>query len=374
MIGLLALKEKVVGFYKNYEYFVNIVAKLILALLAFTYINKEFGYLEALTGIVPTVGLSVLCAIAPTSVFVLIFMLVAALHLYKLSAMLALVAVIVFLLFYFIYLKFAPEQGILIILYAVLSQYNLHYMVPLIGAMTFNPFAAVPMAFGVVFIKVLETIKDASILGNPGTDVQEIVTSYQYIFDKLLSDKELLAYIIVFTVVIVVVYAISRLSVDYVWYIAIAVGTVINIIGLSVMVSGVQGLSIGMVVIGSILGGLLAMLIQFAGVTLDYARKEYLQFEDDDYYYYVKAIPKLQLAPKEHKEKRIVKKKEALKKMKKSKKDTHKEVEKREETPKVSQDTRTFEPVKPEMTAPKKKASEDFDDLSFDGFDFDDLD
>mgnify|MGYP006969176136 CR=1 FL=1 len=48
-------------------------------------------------------------------------------------------------------MKFAPDQGILIILYPVLAQFNLHYMVPLVGAMAFNPLAAVPVAFGVVF-------------------------------------------------------------------------------------------------------------------------------------------------------------------------------------------------------------------------------
>lgn len=29
---------------------------------------------------------------------------------------------------------------------------------------------------------------------------------------------------------------------------------------------------------------------------VDYSRKEYIQFEDDDYYYYVKAVPKMNIA------------------------------------------------------------------------------
>lgn len=382
MTGLLALKEKIVGFYKNYEYFVNIIAKFILAILAFTYVNKELGYLKSLAGTVPTLGLSVLCAIVPVPVFVLIFALIIALHLYKLSATLSLVAIVIFILFYLVYLKFAPDQGILIILYAVLSQYNLHYMVPLIGAMTFNPFAAIPMAFGVVFIKVLEYLQDAATLGNSGTDVREIMSSYQYIFDHLLADKEMLAYIVVFTVVIVVAYAISRLSVNYSWYIAIAVGTVINVVGLSVMTSGVKGISIGMIVIGSVLGGLIAMLVQFAGCTLDYARKEYLQFEDDDYYYYVKAVPKIQVTQEERKVKRFGNKEDKPKKEKKVKKSKKHEKEVIEEPIQEFfeaaslelQETQTFEPIKDEDFAPQKQQVDDFDELSFEGFDFDDLD
>ena len=35
------------------------------------------------------------------------------------------------------------------------------------------------------------------------------------------------------------------------------------------------------------------MIIQFFYKALDYSRSEYLQFEDDDYFYYVKAVPKI---------------------------------------------------------------------------------
>ena len=261
MTSLLVVKEKIMGFYKNFEVLVKIIAKFILAYFAFSFVNTELGYLEALTGITPTLFLSAVCAIVPVSVFVLLFALVVVLHLYKLSAVLSVIALVVFLLFYLIYLKFAPNQGILIILYPVLAQFNLHFMLPLIGAMAFNPFAAIPVAFGVIFVKVLEYLKDAASLGNTGADVQGIMTSYQYIFDNLLQDKEMIAYIVVFTVVIVAVYAISRLSINYSWYIAIVVGTIINVAGLAVMGADVKGISIGMVLVGSILGGILAAII-----------------------------------------------------------------------------------------------------------------
>lgn len=84
-------------------------------MLAFNYINNDLGYFEALTGMVPMLFLSVICAVVPVAIFVLIFALVVLLHLFKLSMVLSAVALVVFLLFYFIYLKFAPDQGILII-------------------------------------------------------------------------------------------------------------------------------------------------------------------------------------------------------------------------------------------------------------------
>lgn len=387
MTNLLVLKEKIIGFYKNFEYPVKAVGKLILAFLAFQYVNSELGYLESLAGIVPTVVLSVICAFVPVSVFVLIFAAVILLHLFKLSMILSAIALVVFLLFYFIYLKFAPSQGILIILYPVLAKYNLHYMIPMIGAMAFNPFAAVPIAFGVIAVKVLEYIKEAAGRGDPGTDVKEIMASYQYIFDKLLADKEMIAYILIFTLVILVVYGISRLSLDYSWYIAISLGTLINVIGLSMQASNIQGMSIAMVIAGSVIGGLIAALAQFMGCTLDYAQKEYLQFEDDDYYYYVKAVPKIHVTKEERTVKTFGQKSHTKKNTGRIRKDTVKEpaVEmKRPEAPrKDAEEKKPQVPVKKtimqqdtqvSVRRPKIDPLNDFDELSFDGFDFDDLD
>ena len=372
MTNLLVLKEKLVGFYKNFEYPVQMVGKFILAILAFNYINNDLGYFEALTGTVPMLFLSVICAVVPVSIFVLIFALVVLLHLFKLSMVLSAVALVVFLLFYFIYLKFAPDQGILIVLYPVLAQFNLHYMIPLVGAMAFNPFAALPIAFGVIFMKVVGYLQEAASLGDPGTDVKEIMTSYQYIFDKLFADKEMVAYIIVFTLVILIVYGISRLAIDYSWYIAIGV----NVIGLAMQSSGIEGMSVAMVVVGSVIGGLLAAVAQFMGCTLDYARKESLQFEDDDYYYYVKAVPKIQITQAE----RTVKtygKKTKTKKAKKSKKGSEKEedfMDMMEAERTSGPESTAYETSAPSESVPAQKPVGDFDELSFDGFDFDELD
>lgn len=50
------------------------------------------------------------------------------------------------------------------------------------------------------------------------------------------------------------------------------------------------------ILMGSIVGILLAVILQFGKGIVDYQRTEVLQFEDDEYYYYVKAIPKLSVS------------------------------------------------------------------------------
>ena len=58
-------------------------------------------------------------------------------------------------------------------------------------------------------------------------------------------------------------------------------------------------------IIGSVFSAAIAFVLQFFFFNLDYSRIERLQFEDDDYYYYVKAIPKSLVTEKDMKIKRF---------------------------------------------------------------------
>ena len=62
---------------------------------------------------------------------------------------------------------------------------------------------------------------------------------------------------------------------------------------------------------GSILSTGIGFLIEFLCFNLDYSRTEKVQFEDDEYYYYVKAVPKVNLSSKEKQIKKISGKKNA---------------------------------------------------------------
>ena len=52
----------------------------------------------------------------------------------------------------------------------------------------------------------------------------------------------------------------------------------------------------GSMILGTIISMLLVFIAQFFRVVLDYTSVEYVQFEDDDYYYYVKAVPKIDVS------------------------------------------------------------------------------
>ena len=105
---------------------------------------------------------------------------------------------------------------------------------------------------------------------------------------------------------ILVVYLIRRLSMDYSWVVAIVAGAVTQLV---VIFMGdflfSVSIPVGPMILSLAGSALLAVVYDFFIFSVDYTRTEYVQFEDDDYYYYVKAVPKMTVATPEFKVQKI---------------------------------------------------------------------
>ena len=103
--------------------------------------------------------------------------------------------------------------------------------------------------------------------------------------------------IISFAICIRFVYNVRCLEIDYAREIAIVTGVLVNLI---MMTFGYVMMDInveyGELIIGSIVAVFVAIILKIFVMTVDYSRSEHLQFEDDEYYYYVKAVPKVSVA------------------------------------------------------------------------------
>ena len=60
-----------------------------------------------------------------------------------------------------------------------------------------------------------------------------------------------------------------------------------------------------LIVISVILGALAGYICNILFFAVDFRRTEYVQYEDDEYYYYVKAVPKINVAGEDVKVKQI---------------------------------------------------------------------
>ena len=168
-----------------------------------------------------------------------------------------------------------------------------------------TPASAVSVACGVIAYYMIHFVcANDTVLS--GMAEEEIAARFKFIVDGLLNNKEMVVTIVAFAVTLILVYLIRRLSIDYAWTIAMVAGAFVNVMVL--LIGDLMfdtNVSIFGIIVGNICAFLITVVLQFFAFHVDYSRTEKVQFEDDEYYYYVKAVPKVTLARPEKKVKRI---------------------------------------------------------------------
>lgn len=293
MTTLLVYKEKLKQIYAKYDAYIIPVIKFLFALVSLLLVNSNVGYMSKLKNPIIVLILALLCSFLPANMIVIVagFFLLA--HFYALSLELTIVAVAVLLLMYLLYYRFSPKDTYVVLLTPLLFGLKIPYLIPLAMGLIGTPVSAVSVGFGTVVYYLIKYVKtNSTMLGN--TDTEDVLQKIRAIIDAIFSNKEMMLTIVAFALTLVVVYLIRRLSIDYAWNIAIVVGALTNVM---VMIAGDFMLNVSAnlltVFIGTVVSILLTMILQFFIFSVDYSRTEHVQFEDDEYYYYVKAVPKM---------------------------------------------------------------------------------
>ncbi len=292
MTDLLVLREHLKRFYSRYEAFITPVCKFLLAAAALLLINGEIGYMGRLKNGVVVLVLSLVCSFLPMNFIVFVAAAVTLGHLYELSAECALVALAVFLLLFVLYIRFSPRDTLAILLTPICFILKIPYVMPIVVGLVGTPVSAVSVASGViVYYTVGYMANSASMLSTFEEDGS--LEKFKYVIDGLMKNKEMFIAIVGFVLTLLVVYFIRRLSIDYAWTIAMITGALLNIL---ILLFGDLMYNTEMpileVILGSIAAVAIAKVLEFFVFNVDYSRTELVQFEDDEYYYYVKAVPK----------------------------------------------------------------------------------
>ena len=291
MAVLLELKENFKRFYNKYDIYIVPVAKFIAALVSFLMLNASIGYMDKLNSPIIAVLVSVICAFLPngfTIVMLSIFMIA---HLYAISVEFALIALCVVLLMYLLYFRFTPKLGYLLILTVIMCGFKIPYVIPVAVGLCSSFLAAIPVSFGVIIYYIINT-----------ASAYEAAVTNKSLTESMLQ----VSYLIESLVTVIVVYIIRRLKIDYAWGYAIGIGSVLQFIILVVCeIVFKTEFNIVLIVIGVILGALAGYICNVMFFAVDFRRTEYVQYEDDEYYYYVKAVPKINVAGEDVKVKQI---------------------------------------------------------------------
>lgn len=305
MTTLLVAKQILMTLYGKYEVYITPVIKFILAMITLAMINSHLGYMESIDKLAVVLIISLMCSFMPMGFIVVAAAAFVLLHLYAFSPECAAIIGAAFLLMFLLYLRFSPKDTLVVVLTPVCFVLHVPYVMPLAMGFLGTPASALSVGCGVAAYYMIHYVTQNATVISAMAD-EETAAKFKFVIDGLMKNKEMLVTVAAFAVTVFLVYCIRRMSIDYAWTIAAVAGTVIDIIILLVGdLMFETNISLIGVILGSIAALLLMMVLQFFAFHVDYNRTEKVQFEDDEYYYYVKAVPKVTVARPEKKVKQI---------------------------------------------------------------------
>ena len=306
MSNLLEIKEVIKKFYAKYDVYVLPVLKFLLALVVLLGIKGRLGYMPSLNSIAIILIVSLLCSFLPVGFMIFFAAVFVLLHCYSLAMEAALVVACLFILMLLLFFRFSPKESVCVLLTPICFALHIPYVMPIATGLVKEPHSIISVIFGTIVYYFLQGIKNnASLLSDTSVDGED-VNKLQVTFNQLFANKEL--YLMLTTVILamIVVYHVRRMAIDHAWRIAIGAGVLTQFVILTAgyLIMGIKGKFLWLIV-GSVLSWLISMLLEFLFFNLDYNRTERVQFEDDEYYYYVKAVPKVNLSSSEKKVQKI---------------------------------------------------------------------
>ena len=301
--GIYVLRENLIQFYKRQEFLLLSVFRFAVSLAVLLLLRGHLGIHgpagAALNSTLLNVILALVCSLLPTGFSAGIIGLVLVWDLYRLSLEATAICAALILVCLLVYFRFSPRDTMILLLMPVAYALNLHYLVPLLAGLMFGPGAAVAVLFGLLFTKYVLLVEGSlPVLAAPAGGLaltgERLIANFRLLVDGMVNDKSLVILAAALAAAAIAVCFTRRLAIEYAWVIAITVGCILELIILLAgdMRYGTE-IDLAHVFLGIVISFMLAQIVRFFTFNVDYLRIENVQFEDEDYYYYVRAVPKV---------------------------------------------------------------------------------
>ncbi len=298
MRGLLGLRDRIALFWSGHDFVLQLLLKFILVCAISLKCIEMSGIKPGADVYLPALAVALAASFLPGPAAVIPLCVWIAVCAWICSMEAAIAAGVLILLFLLLYYSFFPGDAWVVMAVVFLCQIRIPSAAVLAGGL-FLSLEAVPGIAAGCFLAVLPGALGAEGLAlagfgtvtEIGSDTPEHVLT---LMEGALSSEAWVITAIVLAAAFLVVYALRSVPLPYMAFAAVLTGLVSLI-----MLYGVRGLvypagwDFPQMVLDLIAGLLCAMVVLVFRFTLDYRRTEFLQFEDDDYYYYVKAVPKM---------------------------------------------------------------------------------
>ncbi len=299
----ITARDRIRIIYSRNEVNANRVLHGIIVFIALLVINNNFGYQKFLDKTFICLLLALGCAFLPMSGITAIIGLFLLIHLFTLSTEVGITALVIIAVSLLLCAYFKSKNTYNIFFLPVCYQVGIPYAIPLGAGLLRNINELASVVCGGVFSYFLYVIKSnvSGIL-----DAKNAVSCGSLIMEQMLKSRLFYMYIVALVVMFIVVYYIRTAKIKMAWLYATGAGVISEFIIMlaGLLLSGNKG-DIPKLLIGNIVIAFVGVVINYIFFDLNYGRIEKVQFEDDDYYYYVTAVPKIKIVEEKKRVKRI---------------------------------------------------------------------
>ena len=293
MMGLLVFKERLRIFYAKNSQIVIPAVKFAVAFMAFYLIGKNTGFVEKLNSSLMPAVMGLVGAAVPYGVTAFLAGAFLMAQLFAVSLEVAAITLVFLMIVVLLYYGFQPGDSVLLLVTPIMFFLMIPFAVPLLVGLGGSMLSVIPVSCGAFLYYVILYVKqNASVLsGSAQTELTQLIIQ---LVKSLVTNQAMLIMVAAMALCILLVHTIKNMPINYAWGIAIAAGVIVQL--LVIFIGDLRfdaSVSVLEVTAGMAVSAAAAAVYHFFVFAVDYTRTEYVQFEDDDYYYYVKAVPKM---------------------------------------------------------------------------------
>ena len=305
MMGLLVFKERLRIFYAKNSQIVIPAVKFAVAFMAFYLIGKNTGFVEKLNSPLMPAVMGLVGAAAPYGVTAFLAGAFLMAQLFAVSLEVAAITLVFLMIVVLLYYGFQPGDSVLLLVTPIMFFLKIPFAVPLLVGLGGSMLSVIPVSCGAFLYYVILYVKqNAGVLsGSAQTELTQLIIQ---LVKSLVTNQAMLIMVAAMALCILLVHTIKNMPINYAWGIAIAAGVIVQL--LVIFIGDLRfdaSVSVLEVTAGMAVSAAAAAVYHFFVFAVDYTRTEYVQFEDDDYHYYVKAVPKIAVSKPDVKVQRI---------------------------------------------------------------------
>ena len=297
MATLLVWRARIRHFFERHYLVIRGILKAIAVLIVLLLLTSRFpeGFFSDKMWIFPLIA--VFSGFVPDGIAILGIVSVVGVEVWQVSMVQAIAMLFMIAIFFLLFGRKAKEQWYMLIAVPSLSACQMGFSVPVVAALFASPSLIPALVMGIIVRFSLDGVAEYTATAQRIAGDSNVVSPLKYLVDYLLTNRIFLVALIVYTLTFLVVYFLRRANFRYAPQIAILVGSIV-LYTLEMISNIIWELELNLIltsVLVLVTMGI-AYLFQFMHISLDYHGTRRLQFEDDEYYYYVTAVPKYNVA------------------------------------------------------------------------------